>query len=66
MAGARIFAVDLGASGGKFFSGVFERDSFSMDEVHRFEHGGISFFLRDRENRVTERTYCDSPVLAYT
>lgn len=59
MAVARIFAVDLGASGGKFFSGVFEKDSFSMDEVHRFEHGGITFFLRDRENRVTERTYWD-------
>ncbi len=59
MSDARIFAVDLGASGGKFFSGVFAKDSFHMDEVHRFEHGGIPFFLRDREGRITERTYWD-------
>ena len=59
MSEARIFAVDFGASGGKYFFGVFEKDSFHMDEVHRFEHGGIPFFLSDRKGRITERTYWD-------
>jgi sugar (pentulose or hexulose) kinase len=33
----RVFAADIGASGGKFFAGTFKRDLFSMEEVHRFD-----------------------------
>ena len=32
-------AVDLGASGGKCFAGVFDNGAFSMCEVHRFALG---------------------------
>jgi sugar (pentulose or hexulose) kinase len=59
MSDARIIAVDFGASGGKVFSGSFEKDSFHMDELHRFEHGGIPFFLSDRGGSITERSYWD-------
>jgi sugar (pentulose or hexulose) kinase len=59
MSDAKLMAVDFGASGGKVFSGIFEKDTFHMDELHRFEHGGIPFFLSDREGVVSERTYWD-------
>jgi len=36
MAEARFFAADFGASVGKFFAGIFGRNSFAMEEVHRF------------------------------
>jgi sugar (pentulose or hexulose) kinase len=55
----RIFAADLGASGGKFFTGIFGKESFNLEEIHRFEHGGIPFFLQDRTGKVTERTFWD-------
>jgi len=60
----RLFAVDLGASGGKCFVGTFGADGFQMEEIHRFAHGGTSFFLADRTGAVTERTYWDD-VLIY-
>jgi sugar (pentulose or hexulose) kinase len=53
------FAIDFGASGGKFFAGIFEGDSFRMEEVHRFEHGGIPFYIKDRTGAVVERNYWD-------
>ncbi len=60
MADKKLFAVDLGASGGKCFVGFFAQDGgFRMEEVHRFSHGGTSFFLADRTGAVTERTYWD-------
>jgi rhamnulokinase len=59
MANGSVLAIDLGASGGKFFVGSFSRDSYSMAELHRFEHGGIPFYLKDRDGVVTERTYWD-------
>lgn len=56
----KVLAVDLGASGGKCFAGIFaEGGGFRMEEVHRFAHGGTSFFLADRAGAVTERTYWD-------
>lgn len=55
----RLLAVDLGASGGKCFSGTFEHDSFSMRELHRFAHEGTSFFIADKSGQVSERTYWD-------
>jgi rhamnulokinase len=56
---ARFFAADFGASGGKFFAGVLKHDSFIMHEIHRFEHGGVSFYLRDRRGKISECTYWD-------
>lgn len=53
----RLLAVDVGASGGKCFVGTFEGDSFRMEEIHRFEHEGVSFFAADRDGRITERTF---------
>ncbi|NLF23083.1 MAG: rhamnulokinase [Lentisphaerae bacterium] len=56
-AGKRLLAIDLGASGGKCFVGTFSADGFQMEEIHRFDHGGVSFFLADRGGAVTERTH---------
>ncbi|MFZ4396400.1 MAG: rhamnulokinase [Kiritimatiellia bacterium] len=55
----RLFAVDLGASGGKCFVGSFAAGGFRMEETHRFAHEGVSFFLPDRTGTVTERTCWD-------
>ncbi len=59
MAEKKLFAVDLGASGGKCFIGFFGAGTFRMEEVHRFAHEGVSYFLPDRTGAVTERTYWD-------
>jgi len=55
----RIFAVDLGASGGKCFEGTFKDNTFSIQEIHRFSHEGVSFYMADRDGKVTERTFWD-------
>ena len=55
----KLFAVDLGASGGKCFIGFFGAGTFRMEEVHRFAHEGVSYFLPDRTGAVNERTYWD-------
>ncbi|GAG51780.1 unnamed protein product, partial [marine sediment metagenome] len=60
----RLFAVDLGASGGKCFAGLIEDGALSMEEIHRFPHEGVSFFLPDREGTVRERMHWDD-VLIY-
>jgi rhamnulokinase len=59
MAEKKLFAVDLGASGGKCFVGFFGDKKFRMEEIHRFAHGGVPFFLADGSGEVTERTYWD-------
>ncbi len=59
----RLLAVDLGASGGKCFVGTFNEDGFRLDEIHRFAHEGVSFFIRDARGRLTERTYWDDTFL---
>lgn len=59
----RLFAADLGASGGKFFAGVFGKNGFALEEVHRFAHEGVSFYLPERDGAVTERTYWDDTYL---
>ncbi len=56
MPARNLFAIDFGASGGKCFAGTFENDTFRMDEVHRFAHEGVSFFLNDSAGKLTERT----------
>ena len=55
----RIIAVDLGASGGKCFAGAFGDDGFAMDEIHRFEHDGVDFYLPDHSGALTQRTVWD-------
>jgi rhamnulokinase len=59
----RLFAADLGASGGKCFAGIFTRDGFTLQEVHRFAHQGVSFYLPEGDGTVTERTYWDDTYL---
>lgn len=59
----RVLAVDLGASGGKCFAGRFEGGAFAMEEIHRFAHEGVSFFMADRRGAVTERTHWDDTAL---
>ncbi|MBL7076187.1 MAG: rhamnulokinase [Kiritimatiellae bacterium] len=55
----RLFAVDLGASGGKCFVGTFADGTFSMDEIHRFAHDGMDMYIPDRTGRVSPRTVWD-------
>jgi sugar (pentulose or hexulose) kinase len=55
----RLFAADLGASGGKCFTGTFENGSFRIEELHRFTHEGISLHVSSGDGEVTERTFWD-------
>lgn len=59
----RMFAVDLGASGGKCFAATLENGAFQMQEVHRFEHEAVSFFTEDRQGHSRERTCWDDTLL---
>ncbi|MFC1452829.1 rhamnulokinase family protein [Verrucomicrobiota bacterium] len=59
----RLYAADLGASGGKCFCGLFEDGSFSMEEVHRFAHEGVPFFIADSDGKLSERSYWDDILL---
>jgi len=59
----RLFAIDLGASEGKCFAGIFENGSFSMQEIHRFSHEGISFYIADKSGKVCERSHWDDVLL---
>jgi sugar (pentulose or hexulose) kinase len=63
MAEKKLFAVDLGASGGKCFIGFFGDGAFRMEEVHRFAHEGVTFFLPDRAGGATERAYWDDTAI---
>jgi rhamnulokinase len=59
----RVLAVDFGASGGKCFAGLFGDGGFSMEEVHRFSHEGVTFHIPDAAGRLRERTYWDDTLL---
>lgn len=60
----RLLAVDLGASGGKCFAGIFEGSSFSLKELHRFNHEAVSFFIPSRQGASpVERTYWDDTLI---
>lgn len=63
MSAKRMVAVDFGASGGKLFAGTIEDGRFSMGEIHRFAHEGVSFFLPDADGREVVRTYWDDTYL---
>lgn len=56
---AKVIALDLGASGGKCFAGIFDGEGFSLKEVHRFAHEPSSIHLADRAGRVEERSFWD-------
>ena len=58
-----LFAIDLGASGGKCFTGSFDKEEFLFQEIHRFGHEGVSFFIPDRKGCVRERTYWDDTAI---
>jgi sugar (pentulose or hexulose) kinase len=60
---AKVFAADLGASGGKCFAGLFDENGFRLQEVHRFSHEATSFFIADAEGRMVERTCWDDTLL---
>ena len=45
MTGKIIGAFDVGASGGKFIVGVFEKDRFSIREIHRFVNKPVTVYL---------------------
>jgi len=60
---AQFLAVDLGASGGKCFAGVFDKGAFSMQEIHRFAHECVSFHLPDRAGHSVERMVWDDTLI---
>ncbi len=60
---ARLMAVDLGASGGKCFAGIFDAAGFAMREIHRFAHESVSFHLPDRTGAVAERMVWDDTLI---
>jgi rhamnulokinase len=63
---AKVIAVDLGASGGKCFAGIFDENGFALEEIHRFSHEPATLFMTDRAGRTEERTYwCDQVIYAH-
>jgi rhamnulokinase len=56
---ANIAAIDLGASGGKCFAGLFTEGGFSLKEIHRFSHEAAVVHIADRTGRVEERSCWD-------
>jgi len=60
---ARVIAVDLGASGGKCFAGIFDENGFALREIHRFSHEPVSIFMADRAGRAEERAYWNDLVI---
>ncbi len=59
----RVYAVDIGASGGKCFVGTFENGAFRMDEIHRFAHEASTFYVNDASGTLTDRTTWDQSLL---
>jgi len=59
----RVFAADLGASGGKCFVGIFENEAFRLEELHRFYHEPVSYFIYDSRGEIKERKYWDEVYL---
>ena len=56
---AKVIALDLGASGGKCFAGIFDDNGFALKEVHRFAHEPSTIHLADRTGRIEERSFWD-------
>jgi rhamnulokinase len=60
---AKILAVDLGASGGKCFAGIFDGSGFHLHELHRFSHEAVVFHVADGNGRLEERAVWDDVFL---
>ncbi|MFP4579182.1 MAG: rhamnulokinase [Candidatus Sumerlaeia bacterium] len=60
---SRLFAADYGASGGKCFVGILKDGEFKLEEVHRFAHEGVTFFIQSPDGELSERTYWDDVLL---
>ncbi|MGA2976660.1 MAG: rhamnulokinase family protein [Spirochaetia bacterium] len=56
---ASVIAMDLGASGGKCFAGLFSENGFTLKEIHRFSHEPVALHLADRTGAVEERFFWD-------
>ena len=63
MSTKRVFAVDLGASGGKCFAATFENGSFEIDEIHRFAYESVTHYAVDRNSTLVERAVWDQPYI---
>ncbi len=61
----RVFAVDLGASGGKCFAATFDGASFTMDEIHRFAYESVTQHVVERTNDLVERAIWDQPYIQH-
>lgn len=59
----RLMAVDLGASGGKCFAGLFGAAGFAMREIHRFAYESVAFRIPDRTGAVRERLVWDDTLI---
>ncbi|MGA2762002.1 MAG: rhamnulokinase family protein [Spirochaetia bacterium] len=57
---ASVIAVDIGASGGKCFAGVFDGKGFTLREVHRFSHEPTTIYTTDRSGAPEARTFWDA------
>lgn len=62
---AKVIAMDLGASGGKCFAGIFDENGFALKEIHRFSHEAATLFIADRAGRMEERT-CWNDLVIYS
>ncbi len=58
-----LMAVDLGASGGKCFIGTLTKQALKMEEIHRFDHEGVPYAIRDRAGTLTERIFWDDTLI---
>jgi rhamnulokinase len=56
---AKVIALDLGASGGKCFAGLFDENGFTLKELHRFSHEPVVQHMADHTGRVEERSFWD-------
>ncbi len=56
-ASAKVIAMDLGASGGKCFAGLFDDNGFSLREIHRFSHEATVLHLADHTGKVESRSF---------
>jgi rhamnulokinase len=61
---AKVIALDLGASGGKCFAGIFDERGFALQEVHRFAHEASVIHVADSTGRIEERAFWDD-ILIY-
>jgi sugar (pentulose or hexulose) kinase len=60
---AKVIAMDIGASGGKCFAGIFDEKGFTLREIHRFTHEPVTLFMADRTGRAEERTFWNDLVI---